>query len=238
MKFYKLTVLCLFLLAIGACTKHHNEIPPDLGYDYYPGKVGSYVIYDVDSISYTRLPTIDTLYYKFQIKEKIDTLFTDNQNRPTLKIIRYKKIYDATVPYSAMTWTLQDVWSANITKTTAEVVEENIRFVKLIFPAKLNATWNGNVQNIMSQWDYKYTVFGDPATVGGNSFTKTLKVTQKYFPSFIGLQNYYEQYAKGVGMICKHIEDYDYQDGTGNATPGHIYYGTYYHMAINSYGTE
>src|SRR4051812_16317454 len=106
MKFYKFILPCLFLVISTSCSKHHYETPPDLGYDYYPGKVGSYIIYDVDSISYTRLPTIDTFTYKFQIKEKIDTIYTDNQNRPTLKIIRYKKTYSPTIPYSQMTWTL------------------------------------------------------------------------------------------------------------------------------------
>jgi hypothetical protein len=238
MKFYKFILLCLFSVAINSCSKHHYEVPPDLGYDYYPGKKGNYIVYDVDSISYTKLPAIDTFTYKFQIKEKIDTIFTDNQNRPTLKIIRYKKIYSATIPYSQMTWTLQNVWAANITKTTAEVVEENIRLTKLIFPARLNATWNGNAQNTLGEWDYKYTVYDSPATIGGISFGKTLKVTQKYFPSAISYQNYYEQYAKGVGMIYRIIEDYDYQDGFGNANPGHIYSGIYYRMTINSYGTE
>jgi len=238
MKFHHFIVACLLLTLLGACKKNKVEDPPDLGYDYYPGKVGSYVIYDVDSTSYTQLPTIDTLYFKFQIKEKLDTLYTDNQGRPTLKIIRYRKNYNDTIPYSQMDWTFQDVWSANVTTTTAEVVEENIRFVKLIFPVKKSATWNGNAQNTIGQWDYKYTEIDNPATVGGISFDKTLKVTQKYFPSAISYQNYYERYAKGVGMIYRIIEDYNYQDGSGNANPGHIYSGVYYEMRINSYGTE
>lgn len=238
MKFYKVAGLFLLWIMINSCSKHHVETPPDAGYDYYPGKVGSYIVYDVDSISYTQLPTVDTLTYKFQIKEKIDTLFYDNQNRPTLKIIRYKKIYNDTIPYSQMSWALQDVWAANITRTTAEVVEENIRYTKLVFPVRKNESWNGNAQNTLGEWDYKYTEFETAATVGGTAFDKTLKVTQKYFPSAISYQNYYERYAKNVGMIYRIIEDYDYQDGHGNTNPGHIYQGTYYEMRYNSHGTE
>ncbi len=236
MKFLRLTAILFMGLALASCKKDKEE-EPDLGYDYYPGKVGSYIVYDVDSIGYRKLNQ-DTITLKFQIKEKIDSIFTDNQGRPTLKIIRYRKNYDPMVPYSSMSWTIQDVWSANITKTTAEVVEENIRFVKLIFPARKSATWNGNAQNTMGQWDYKYTEFETAATVGGKSFDKTLKVTQKYFPSAISYQNYYERYAKGVGMIYRIIEDYDYQDGNGNANPGHIYGGNFYEMRYDTSGVE
>lgn len=234
---YGISIL-LFCAILFSCTKHHAETPPDLGYDYYPGKVKSYIIYDVDSISYTELPAVDTLYYKFQIKEKIDSIFPDNQGRPTIRLVRYRKNFNDTIAYSAMTWTVQDVWAANITKTTAEVVEENVRFTKLIFPARLNESWNGNAQNTIGEWDYKYTEYDSPTTVGGISFGKALKVTQKYFPSAISYQNYFERYARGIGMIYKIIEDYNYQDGNGNANPGHIYSGLKYEMRVNSYGVE
>lgn len=238
MKFFRILPFCLLLLAFNACKKSQVEEPPDMGYDYYPGRVGSYIIYDVDSIWYREKLNNDTITLKFQIKEKIDTIYTDNQGRPTLKIIRYRKNFNDTIPYSQMSWEIQDVWAANITKTTAEVVEENLRYVKLIFPVKKNATWNGNAQNTLGQWDYKYSEKDAAASVGGNSFEKTLKVTQKYFLSAINKENYFERYAKGVGMIYRIIEDYDYQDGNGNANPGHIYGGTFYEMRINSYGTE
>lgn len=238
MKLQHAILLFLFCAGLFSCTKHHVETPPDLGYDYYPGKLKSYIVYDVDSIGYREKSKGDTITLKFQIKEKIDSIFPDNQGRPTIRLVRYRKNYNDTIPYSAMTWTVQDVWAANITKTTAEVVEENVRFIKLIFPARLNETWDGNAQNTIGEWDYKYTEYDSPATVGGISFTKTLKVRQKYFPSAIGYQNYYERYARGVGMIYRIIEDYDYQDGNGNANPGHIYGGVKYEMRVNSYGVE
>lgn len=222
-----------------SCDKHNTEGSPDLGYDYYPAKIKSYIIYDVDSIAYRQLPAQDTVVAKFQIKEKVDTLFTDNQGRPTVKIIRYKKKYDPLVPYSAMNWVLlQDVWMANKTNTTAEVVEENVRYVKLVFPAKLNAIWNGNSQNTIGEWDYKYTAFDTPSSYGNLSFQKTLTVTQMYVPTAISLQNYYEKYARGVGLIYKKIEDYQYLQDINGAHPGVISEGVFYVMTINFYGIE
>ncbi|HWY37321.1 MAG TPA: hypothetical protein VNY73_02100, partial [Bacteroidia bacterium] len=210
MNFLRLIAFCFIAFILWSCSKQTIEAPPDLGYDYYPGKIGSYVIYDVDSISY-RQPKNDTVHYRFQIKEKLDTLFTDNEGRPTIKIIRYKKIYSPSVPYGAMSWNyIQDVWMANKTKTDVEVVEENLRYTKLPFPVKLNAVWNGTAHIDSVECDYKCTTFDEPTSYGNLSFQKTLTVNQLYLPTAISYQNYNEKYARGVGLIYKEITDYKY----------------------------
>jgi hypothetical protein len=239
MKFFRIIALCLLVAGFISCTKQHNEAPPDLGYDYYPAKVGSYIVYDVDSISY-RQPKNDTVKFKFQIKEKIDTLFYDNQGRPTVKIIRYKKMYNPAVPYSQMNWTvLQDVWMANKTKTDVEVVEENIRYTKLPFPVKLNSIWNGTAHADTVECDYKCTAFDVSSSYGNLSFQKTLTVSQANVSTAINFQNYNEKYARGVGLIYKEITDYQYkQDPVLGALTGQIYEGIHYVMTINMYGVE
>jgi hypothetical protein len=228
-----LAILVLFF----SCKKDATIAPPDLGYNYYPGKIKSYVIYDVDSIVYHQTKG-DTAKYKFQIKEVMDSLITDNQNRPTIKLIRYRKNYSKTVPYSAMTWTLQDVWVANITKTDVEVVEENIRYTKLAFPAKLVATWNGTAHADTAECDYSYTSFDNPLTLNGNPFSKTLTVLQHLDTNALYYQNYYEQYARNVGLIYKQIVNYNYYQDAQGAHRGVIIGGLYYVMTVNSYGTE
>lgn len=228
---------------VFSCKKDVSSIPPDLGYDYYPGKIKSYIVYDVDSVVYHQLGQngsgSDTVYYKFQIKEVMDSLITDNQNRPTIKIIRYKKIYSPTIPYSQMSWTLQDVWVANKNATNVEVVEENIRYTKLAFPAGLNIAWNGlaNADSTPPQ-KFRYTTFDSPLTINGNNFNKTTKITQLYQGNKLYYQNYYEKYARGVGLICKYIEDYKYINNGIALDSGNITEGKYYIMNINSYGTE
>jgi len=223
-----------------SCKKDKVEAPPDLGYDYYPGTIKSYVVYDVDSIIYNPLGSSngnDTVRYKFQIKEVMDTLITDNQNRPTIKLIRYKKKYSPTIPYSAMTWTLQDVWVANKTSRDAEVVEENIRYTKLAFPASLHGSWNGTAQDSVAT-TYQYNTFDVPLTLNGNSFTKTAMVMQKLDTSAVSYQMDYEQYARGVGLIYKQIVFYVYLQDQYGAHRGVIASGNYYAMTVNSYGIE
>ena len=138
-----------------------------------------------------------------------------------------------------LTWTLQDVWVANKTATDVEVVEENQRYTKLAFPAKLNGTWNYTAHVDTVEVDYQYTAYDASVTLNGNSFTKTLTAALKNpNSSAITYQNYYEQYARGIGLICKHVEDYQYSQAGGYAHPGVIVGGTYYVMTVNSYGTE
>ena len=229
-------LLCTGILFFS-CKRDKTVSPPDLGYNYYPGTIHSYIIYDVDSIAYRQLPKRDTGYYKFQIKEVMDSLITDNENRPTIKLIRYRKNYNDTIPYSQMTWTLQNVWVANKTTTDVEVVENNIRITKLAFPVALNTTWNGTAHADSTEVDYKYTAFDTPLTLNGNAFSKTLTVSQYQNANNTTYQNYYEQYARGVGMIYKQNINYIYyQDSIVH--PGVILGGLYYTMTVNSYGTE
>ena len=238
--------LLVFLLGIFlffSCTKDKVISPPDLGYDYYPGKIKSYVIYDVDSIVYHQLGGHngggnDTVKYKFQIMELMDSMISDNENRPTIKLIRYRKNYNDTIPYSSMTWTLQSVWVANKTTTDVEEVEDNIRYTKLAFPINLNGTWNGTAHADTSAQTYTYTSFDQPLSIHALTFPKTLTVLQNLDTNALFYQNYYEQYARGVGLIYKQIVNYTYKQDALGAHRGVIVGGVYYVMNINSYGTQ
>ncbi len=126
----------IFAAAISSCKKDAAS-KPDLGYNYFPGQVGRYIVYNVDSTFYDDFAD-SSRNYKFQLKEKIQSVFTDNQNRPAIRLERYVKYYNPAIAYSSMPWQLRNVWVENITATTAEKVEENIRFVKLAFPVKEN----------------------------------------------------------------------------------------------------
>lgn len=230
-------LLCCALLVLS-CKKNKTEPAPDLGYSYYPGRIHSYIVYDMDSIVYRQLPVQDTQRFKFQIKEVMDTLITDNQNRPTIKIIRYRKNYSATIPYSAMSWTVQDVWTANKTNTNIQVVEENIRYTKLAFPAKKNTQWNGTAFTTLGETDYNYSTFDSSMAINGNSFLKTATVVQSSNTNAIESEYFAEIYARDVGMIYKEETSYKYSQAGGIAHPGQIAEGMHYVMTINSYGTE
>lgn len=231
----KKSLIILFSIVLLSCKKD-NVVPEkvDLGYDYFPVKIGQSLIYDVDSIAYLQ-PSGDTIIEKFRIKESIEAVFKDNQNRDTYKLVRYKKKYQVGISYDQMNWVLQDVWSVNLTSTTAEVNEENRRFIKLIFPIEKNSTWNGNAQNNLGEWIYKYSEVHQPFTLNGLQYDSTLTVTQKKESTAIYYKNYTEQYAKGVGMIYKEVSDYTFKVVNGILFPGKISEGVIYKMKLVEY---
>ncbi|MBC7861684.1 MAG: hypothetical protein IAF38_01845 [Bacteroidia bacterium] len=255
MKFIKFLVFLLPFAMLVSCKKDKPVAEkPDLGYDYYPDQLGRYVIYDCDSTVYQQIYD-STKIYKFQIKEVIDSLFTDNQGRPALRISRYKKlisIYSGfTLPNTSIilntdtvlftdSFKIQDVWWANKTTTTAEVVEENNRYTKLIFPVEENKTWNGNANNTLGPWDYEYINMDEPLTLGTLSFDKTCHVNQFNSQGIVIYKKIYdEKYARGVGMIYKEITDYTWKvNGSQIALIGQIDYGLHYKMTAIQYGTE
>jgi hypothetical protein len=205
----------LFILLTGASSCSKDPAPaPDLGYNYFPDKVGMYVVYNVDSIVYNATaisyPVIkDT--YKFQIKEKIESIFTDNEGRPTMRLERYVKQYNSAIPYSAMSWTLRDVWVQNKTLRNAEKVEENVRYVKLVFPVKKEQEWNGNAKNTEPEENYTYNFFDRERTIGGIHFDSVLQVDQRNELNLIEQKYYEEKYARNVGLIYKRVIDVESQ---------------------------
>ncbi len=188
--------------------KSKTETPPDVGYDYAPTNIGKYVVYDVDSTVYDDFKH-DTTYFKYRIKEKLEEDITDNEGRPAIKLVRYIKKYNPLISYDNITWTIKDVWSYTKTNTTLEVVEEDVRFTKLAFPAKTDATWDGNAHNTLGPLNYKYSYVDVAETINGMAFDNVLYVEQKddKNKNAIHRQFYIEKYAKKVGLVYREIKD-------------------------------
>ena len=181
-----------------------------MGYNYFPDDAGRYVIYNVDSTYYDDAAD-SSRNYRFQLKEKIESVYTDNQNRPAIRLERYIKLYDPAVPYSAMSWQLRNVWAENRTVSTAEKVEDNVRYIKLAFPVKENQVWDGNAQNINGAQNYSYLFYDLPRTLGGMHFDSVLQVNQRNESSIINQVYYEEKYARNTGLVYKRVINVDSQ---------------------------
>lgn len=183
-------------------------MPPDVGYAYAPAVLGKYIVYDVDSTIYDDFNN-DTVYYKYRIKEKLEENYIDNQGRQAIRLVRYIKMFDSTVSYDNMPWIVKDVWVYTKTNTTLEVVEEDVRFTKLVFPVAEKVTWNGNAHNTIGEWEYKYAYIDNQESINGITFDKVLQVTQKDDKGInvIHREYFIEKFAKDVGLVYKEIKD-------------------------------
>ena len=191
-------ILGLFLLVtvFYSCSKD-DSVETYIGYEYFPTNVGHWIEYDVDSIVKDDFfGHSDT--FQFQIREEIDSIFIDNSGAPTQRLERYKRL-TASDP-----WTIYRVWTSNINSTTAQKVEDNFRYVKLVFPVSLFTNWDGNTFNTKDRADYEYSEVHQPISINGVNFDSSLTViqaldTNNLLSDVIEI----EQYATNVGMIYK-----------------------------------
>lgn len=222
-------LISILLVLLLSCSKDKEEyVEPYLGHDYAGLEVGKYVVYDVDSFFYDDFNgMIDSSFY--QIKEEVDSKFTDLEGDESFKIIRYRKESDTTG------WVLIDVWQSKLTSRNFQKVEENVRFIKLIFPINENATWNGNILNNEGEQTYDYTAVGQSESIGGNTLANVLTVLQFEEINLIEEKVFEEKYAKGIGMVYKKSVDLskEYNNSTGEFERS---LGIDITMTLSSYG--
>ena len=197
-----------FASVFFACRKDTSVITEPQGYDYFPVNIGHTTVYDFDSVFIdTKVAANDTVHY--QIKEYVHSVFIDNSKRHSVRIERYIR-YKQTDP-----WVIKNVYYALLTATTAERVEENQRYVKLIFPVRQDATWKGNAYTTQDDWDYTYTAVNTSLAVSGKTYDSTATVTQVDELNLIERLYSAETYAPHIGLISKEYIDEDrLPDGT------------------------
>jgi len=213
MKILKNIFLFFILSGIGisSCKK---DKPVDesinFGYNYFPDDVGRYVIYEVDSIWQDDPEDIhDTARYL--VMEKISEHFTDNSGRPTLRIERYFKYYNPAVSYDSMNWSVPRIWTANKTNTTLERKEENITYIKLIFPVREGKHWNGNTYNTLGDKEYEIVSADVPMTINNLYFDSVATVDQYLDSNLVFYEVEKEKYARNVGLIYKKFDKLSFQ---------------------------
>ena len=183
--------------------KKDSDINSSISYRYAPVAVGDSLIYQVTLLS-KDLNTYDSTY---QLLERVESVFTDNEGRPTYRIERYVR------NTAADEWKIYRVWTSNLNTTSLERKEDNTIYIKLKFPVKLNSRWNGNAKNIYANDfdDYKITVIDKPLQTDSYNFDSTLTVRQIDYDYGFEQRKHYEIYAAGVGMISK--DQYDSLQG-------------------------
>lgn len=221
LKFIPFLIVLSFLF-FSSCKKE-TELPVDMGYKYFPVNTGHWVIYDVDSVSYNDFTgQVDS--FKFQIKELVESVFTDNEGRETQRLERYKKLNDTSI------WYIKDIWTVNLTASTAEKVEENDRIIKLIFPPHESEKWNGNLYNTNGEQNYAYSDIHSTCVLNNLTYDSTLTVIQKQEYTLISEKFEKEIYAAHIGLIYK-----KYVNLTKEPT-GVIIKGIDYSYTLHSYG--
>lgn len=194
--------LSAVIIAFVACKPVVDPAEVNLGYDYFPNKVGTYITYAVDSIGYSI--NSDTAHYL--TKEVLVEEFLDGIGELAVTIERYRS------DNNGSSWYLTDIWTQKRTGTQAQKVEEDIRYVRMVYPIEQGKTWNGNAYNTMPAWNYEYTGIDVPRSFGVLSFPQCIVVKQRDNVNFVDQEIASEVYAKDVGLVYKRLTDLNFQN--------------------------
>ncbi|MFK8105180.1 MAG: hypothetical protein AB8G15_21890 [Saprospiraceae bacterium] len=223
MDFKKYFYWCLALGLLVSCNENTNteELNVDMGLEYFPLTVGKYIVYQLDSITYdiTASGTIRDTVQGFLKEEIIDTSF--NNLGAVVAVIQRSVKADW-----ADAWEVKDIWQASIVDNQAQKVEENLRFIKLVFPATAGTTWNGNIFipddldiaiageriDFFKNWSYEIESVGKAEIIGGKNFEEVATVFQADNENLIELRYSMEKYAKNVGLVYRELKILDTQD--------------------------
>ena len=194
--------------------------------DYFPLQIGKYITYDLDSTVFVNFGK-QKVIHSYQVKDMIDVAITDNLGRPSFRIIRYSR-KNTTEP-----WLANNTFMVTSSNNSLELIENNLRYIKLNLPIKEESTWRGNSfidtytsgndLRYLDNWDYIYDSIGVPLSLHSFNFDNTVRVFQKdevigdpKIPGTGYAEKTYsiEKYAKGVGLVYKEFLHWEYQGNT------------------------
>jgi hypothetical protein len=200
-------------LAFLSCGNEIEEVDKStFGYQYFPLEIGQYKIYAADSITFTSGgASIDTGQYF--IKEEVVEILEDTNGDSLYRIERSLRDNEDAE------WQVRDVWVAGKNESIAFRTEENLKFIKLVFPMKLGDSWNGNIFfdpyieidvkgeqiEVYKNWDYRFLEEIAQVEMEGITFNDVRVIQQADFESSIELRLSKEYYAEGIGLIYQEM---------------------------------
>jgi len=188
-------LILLVVFSVYRCGK--EDLPTQKHEAYFDLTPGRYIVYDVVEITHDI--SHDTLIY--QLKTVIGDTFIDNNGRLAREFLRYKRF-----PGQAE-WGLTDIWTTLIVDARAELVEENQRIIKLVFPPSLSSDWDAHAFSDLPKMPCYYSAVHKGFNVGLNAFDSALVVQQEDYFTMVDHRRKYEVYAKNIGLIKKHFRD-------------------------------
>lgn len=230
----RLVMLALLSLSLFSCNEKEEFLSAPVS-DYLPLTAKKFIIYRLDSTVFTNFGR-STEIHKYQVKHVIDTLITDNLGRPSYRVYRYLSDSSGT-----LTWQPAGSYFITALSDQLELVEDNLRFIKLHLPLRNGFSWKGNSflpadpygplysfsnDDSMEDWDYYYD--GEPGSFSyqGENYNDVLTVEQvdESFNVPITTPSAYaaksrsvERYAKGIGLVYREYEMWEYQPNPGGA---------------------
>jgi hypothetical protein len=226
-----------FILFVALFSCHDADfsvepIKPD--YSYFPVDSGRWSEFKVKEINIDApLNIYDTLEY--YVRYQLSGIFIDNQGDTLIKVLRYYRDNEAD------RWQPINTWLLGIYDNMAIEEEENIRYIKLRFPLTIGKQWNGNAYNrtdTLQLFNYEVKSLDEPFVLNDISCDSVLLISQKSESTAISKIDFYERYAKHIGLIQKQEIDIrsEVLDDLSIPVENRVTQGTFYYQNLIRYG--
>lgn len=227
--------LIIFIFSTFIACNEKEEFTTDKITDYVSMAPGKYITYRIDSLVFTNFGrTIET--HRYQVKDQVDALITDNLGRPSYRVYRYLR--DS---LGLTVWQPIGAYYVTPLPDQIEVIEDNFRFIKLHMPMKDGFSWKGNrympnepyypsypFNNDVSiqDWNFYYDGGSSSFSYRGNNYTDVYTVEEQNdvtnvpitLPtSYASRSRAIEKYSKNIGLVYREYELWDYQPNTGGS---------------------
>lgn len=224
----KLITIILISFLFVACDNINRNLPlsQDGGNFFYPN-IGQSVVYDVEDTQYelTGKFTIKT----YQLKESIALTFKDLEGKEALRIERYRRENDS------QKWTIDSVFTAKKEIDKALKTENNVTYIKILFPIKEGLKWNGNAYNSLGNDVYELKKISQLFQTNGQKFENTFSVIQQNDSTLVDLKRRIEVYAENIGMIYQEKTNVLYCNLGDCLGKGKIDFGTKHILKFRNY---
>lgn len=226
-------LLALSLLLSGCVSQKEDLSAIPTAADYIRLQPDKYLIYRLDSTVFTKNGRAQEVH-AYQEKHVVDAEVKDNLGRPSYRVFRF---LSDTAGVSG--WSAAGAYMITLLPNSVEVIEDNLRVLKLYTPISPGASWKGNRylpsdpyagrysfsnDDDMADWEFKITGVGETTTCGTMNLSDVITLRQQdettndpaTMPGSYATRSYsLEQYAKNLGLVFQELTLWEYQPNDG-----------------------
>jgi hypothetical protein len=238
---FLLLPLLTALLILG-CSPEKEELQVETIPQYLPLQAGKFITYRLDSLVFTQAGRGEETHY-YEEKNIVDAQIADNLGRPAYRVFRYLRDTSRT-----QAWRPSGSYFITPLENSAEVIEDNMRVIKLVAPIAEGKTWKGNRfltsepfgakfnfsnDDAMGDWDFITESTQDTAKFGSQLLNNVITITSideslnapVRDAGAYGARTFAtEKFAKGVGSVYQEFIMWEYQPNSGG-TPYKVGFG-------------
>lgn len=208
-------LILLTALVLLSCKEEPADLvdPQVYGHEYFPLEVGKYRIYEVDSLQFDLgagdRPVVDSSHFFMRLETVEEYIDQTGQTNYRVERSRANELGDP--------WEIMDVIVESRTVNQAFYVEDNLRFIPLVFPLRENLEWDGlayfpddivifvkgETLEIFDNWQHRVVSTGTQEQIGGMSYSDVATIEQVADTNIVELRYSIEKYASSIGLVYR-----------------------------------